>query len=227
MTEQKNHKVFEFAFEDTPELMIDKYYIIKIELMLHPEDKPVVRTYCGTIDEIGHLIDCLDRDERSRNYYASTIAAWENWQQGDKVALHHVGTSVEPLLIPAREMCRSAFLLDEAEWNYVDKFGCTMLASADTADVHQVLLYRGYRYLRFARYHFSGLCRVHSDHGWVDYEVDDGGVPGMIYRTDDGEIHSWLYVLVDEFSSYHAGEEALRDNQQIDYSRISEELFIR
>ena len=55
----------------------------------------------------------------------------------------------------------------------------------------------------------------------------DCGVPGMIYRTDDGEIHSWLYVLVDEFSSYHAGEEALRDNQQIDYSRISGDLFIK
>ncbi|MBP3479482.1 MAG: hypothetical protein J6K03_08385 [Oscillospiraceae bacterium] len=52
-------------------------------------------------------------------------------------------------------------------------------------------------------------------------------MPGMIYRTDDGEIHSWLYVLVDEFSSYHAGEEALRDNQQIDYSRISGDLFIK
>jgi len=137
-----------YQFEDTPELMIDKYYIIKLELMLHPEDKPVVRTYCGTIDEIGHLIDCLDRDEWSRDYYASTIAAWEAWQEGDKVALHHVGTSVEPLLIPAKEMCRSAYLLDEAQWSYTDKFGCTMLASADTADVHQVLLYRG---------HFFGL----------------------------------------------------------------------
>lgn len=33
MNEQKNHKVFEFAFEDTPELMIDKYYIITLDLM--------------------------------------------------------------------------------------------------------------------------------------------------------------------------------------------------
>ena len=181
MNEQNSHKVFEFAFEDTPELMIDKYYIIKLDLMLHPENKPVVRTYCGTIDEIGHLIDCLDRDEWSRNYYASTIAAWENWQQGDKMALHHVGADVVPLLIPAKEMCRSAYLLDEAQWSYTDKFGCTMLASADTADVHQVLLYRGH-FFRFARYQFGGLCRVHSDHGWVDYQVDDGGVPGMICR---------------------------------------------
>lgn len=226
MTEQKKHSVFEFAFEDTPELMVDKYYLIKLDLMLRPEDDFVVRTYCGTLEAIGELIRCLDQDEQNRHYYESTIAAWEAWQQGDKMALHHVGADVVPLLIPAKEMCRSAFLLDKAEWNYVDKFGCTMLASADTADVHQVLLYRGH-FFRFARYQFGGLCRVHSDHGWVDYQVDDGGVPGMICQADNGEILSRLYVLVDEFSTYQAGVDALQSDQRIDYGRISMELFVR
>ena len=226
MNEQKNHSVFEFAFEDAPELMVEKYYLIRLDLMLRPEEEFVVRTYCGTLEEIGKLIRCLDQDEQNRHYYESTIAAWEAWQQGDKMALHHVGASVEPLLIPAKEMCRSAYLLDEAQWSYTDKFGCTMLASADTADVHQVLLYRGH-FFRFARYQFGGLCRVHSDHGWVDYEVDDGGVPGMIYRTEDGEIHSRLYVLVDEFAAYQNGLDAMQSDQRIDYNRISEDLFIK
>jgi hypothetical protein len=226
MNEQKTHSVFEFAFEDAPELMNEKYYLIKLDLMLRPEEDFVVRTYCGTLEEIGKLIDCLDRDEQNRHYYESTIAAWEAWQQGDKMALHHVGAEVVPLLIPAKELCRSAFLLDEAGWSYTDKHGCTMLASADTADVHQMLLYRGH-FFRFARYQFGGLCRVHSDHGWVDYQVDDGGVPGMIYKADNGEIHSRLYVLVDEFSAYQAGVDAMNSDQCINYSRISEDLFIK
>lgn len=226
MNEQKNHKVFEYAFEDTPELMIDKYFIIKLDFMLRPEEDFVVRTYCGTLEAIGELIRCLDQDEQNRHYYESTIAAWEAWQQGDKMALHHVGGGVAPLLIPAREMCRSAYLLDKAQWSYTDKFGCTMLASADTVDVHHVLLYRGH-FFRFARYQFGGLCRVHSDHGWVDYQVDDGGVPGMIYKTDKGKIHSRMYVLVDEFTAYQKGLDAMQSDQQIDYSRISEDLFIK
>ncbi|MBO5323783.1 MAG: hypothetical protein J6A88_06765 [Oscillospiraceae bacterium] len=226
MTEQKNHKVFEFAFEDTPELIIDKYYIIKLDLMMRPEEEFVVRTYCGTLEEIGKLINSLDQNEWNRHYYESTIAAWEAWQEGDKMALHHVGANVEPLLIPAKELCRSAYLLDEAQWSYTDKFGCTMLASADTADVHQVLLYRG-RFFRFARYQFGGLCRVHSDNGWVDYQVDDGGVPGMIYKTENGEIHSRLYMLVDEFSTYQAGVDAMQSDYSIDYNKISQEIFVR
>ena len=226
MNEQKNHTVFEHAFEDAPELMVEKFYLIKLDLMLRPEEDFVVRTYCGTLEEIGKLISCLDQNEWNRHYYESTIAAWEAWQQGDKMALHHVGANVEPLLIPAKEMCRSAYLLDEAQWSYTDKFGCTMLASADTADVHQVLLYRGH-FFRFARYQFGGLCRVHSDKGWVDYHVDDGGVPGMIYTTDNGEIHSRLYVLVDEFTAYQNGLDAMQSDQRIDYSRISEDLFIK
>lgn len=225
MTEQKNHKVFEFAFEDSTELMIDKYYIIKLDLMLRPDEEFVVRTYCGTLEEIGKLINSLDQNEWNRHYYESTIAAWEAWQQGDKMALHHVGADVVPLLIPAKELCRSAYLLDEAQWSYTDKFGCTMLASADTADVHQVLLYRGH-FFRFARYQFGGLCRVHSDYGWVDYQIDNG-IPGMIYKADNGEIHSRLYVLMDEFFAYQAGVDALQSDQCIDYNKISQELFVR
>ena len=44
----KTHSVFEFAFEDAPELMNEKYYLIKLDLMLRPEEDFVVRTYCRT-----------------------------------------------------------------------------------------------------------------------------------------------------------------------------------
>ena len=30
MNEQKNHSVFEFAFEDAPELMVEKYYLTRM-----------------------------------------------------------------------------------------------------------------------------------------------------------------------------------------------------
>lgn len=49
----------------------------------------------------------------------------------------------------------------------------------------------------------------------------------MIYKTDNGEIHSRLYVLVDEFFAYQAGVDAMRSDQRINYSRISEDLFIK
>jgi hypothetical protein len=55
----------------------------------------------------------------------------------------------------------------------------------------------------------------------------DGGIPGMIYKTDNGEIHSRLYVLVDEFYAYQAGVDAMQSDQCVDYSRISEDLFIK
>ena len=49
----------------------------------------------------------------------------------------------------------------------------------------------------------------------------------MIYKTENGEIHSRLYVLVDEFSAYQAGVDAMQSDQCIDYDRISQELFVR
>ena len=224
---KKDHKVFAASFEEISDLTRDECYIIRLERMVSPGDPVDIRTYCGTLDEIAYLIESLDQDEKTRDYYASTLDAWENWLKGDKVALHQVGASIVPLLTPAEDVCRSAYLLDEVEWSYIDKHGCTMLASADSVDVYQSLVYCKYNYYRFAHYHFSKLRRVHSDKGWVDYQVDDKGVPGMIYKTDDEMIHSWLYVLVDKFSSYHKGAEATKDDQRINYSRISEDLFIR
>lgn len=49
----------------------------------------------------------------------------------------------------------------------------------------------------------------------------------MIYKTDNGEIHSRLYVLVDEFAAYQNGLDAMQSDQRIDYNRISEDLFIK
>lgn len=228
MTEKKNHKLFEAAFENTPELMNhDPYYIIKLDQLLRPDERIVVRTYCGTLDEISELISRLDADEWTRSYYDTTIAAWEAWQQGDRMALHHVGNSVVPLLTPAAEVCRSAYLLDEAEWNYIDKYDCTLRASADTVDVQQILLYSEYRYLRFARYHFTGLSRVHSDKGWVRHNIDDCRIPGMVYKTEDDMIHSWLYVFVEDYASKHRGEEAMHSDARVDYEEISQVLFVK
>ena len=49
----------------------------------------------------------------------------------------------------------------------------------------------------------------------------------MIYKTDNGEICSRLYVLVDEFTAYQAGVDAMQSDQSIDYGRISEDIFIK
>ena len=68
-------------------MMIDKYYIIQLDLMLRPEEDFVVRTYCGTLEAIDELIRCLDQDEQNRHYYESTIAAWEAWQDGWRFSL--------------------------------------------------------------------------------------------------------------------------------------------
>lgn len=152
---------------------------------------------------------------------------WKNWLQGDNNTLHQVGNCVKWLLTPAKELCQFMFSLDDAKRSYVDKYGCTMLSSADSVDVYQLLVYCKYNHYMFARYHFSKLRRVHSDKGWVDYQSDDRGVPGMIYQTGDGTVHSWLYVLVDEHKYYHAESNVMQDNHRIDYKRISQELFVR
>jgi len=230
MNEVKNFEVFDKSFECRPGMVNQEpYYVMKLDQLLQPEERFVIRTYCGTLDEIGKLISRLDADEWSRGYYAATIAAWEAWQQGDRKALHQVGHSVVPLLTPAKEMCRSCYLINDAEWKYIDKYGCTMLAATVGVDIEQILAYcfSEHRYLKFARYHFMDLQRVHSDKGWVDYKIDDCGIPGMIEKTEDGMIHSWLYVLIEDYATKRAGEDAMQNEKCVDFEKISQVLFVK
>ena len=74
---------------------------------------------------------------------------------------------------------------------------------------------------------FTSLCRICLERGRNDYKTDAGAAPGRIYKADNGEIYSGLYVLVDEFSTYLTGVDAMQSDQCIDYDRISRKLFIR
>ena len=224
---EKSYTVFESIFDEVSELARDEYYVLRLECMVSYAEQGDIRTYCGTLDEIAPLIENLDKDDETREYYASTIAAWEKFLAGEKNALHVVGSKVERLLTPAKELYRASFSLDDARWSYTDQYGCTMLASADIVDVYQVLLCCKYNYLRFAFYRFTNLKQVHSDLGWIDYQARKIGVPGMVCQNKNGETYTWLCILVDTFKTQATGAKALQDDQRIDYERISRELFVR
>ena len=216
------------CFEDRIELMNQiRYYGIRLDCLKGPEEELVIKQYYGTLEQIDGLLSDIDMAEWWREYYASTIAVWEEYQSGDNGALHHVGREVERLLRPVIEVCRSAFMIENAEWVCLDKCGLDMKARADVVGVHQVLLWDGNRFIRCARYGFTGLECAHSDKGWITYDCTSCGVPYMIDSHGTGDANNRLFVVEEEYDNLDAAKWDMQREDYFNYEQISRELFSR
>ena len=214
------------CFEDRIELMNQiRYYGIRLDCLKGPEEELVIKQYYGTLEQIDGLLSDIDMDEWWREYYASTIAAWEDYQSGDVCALHHVGRGVESLLKPVVEVCRSAYMIENAEWVCLDKCGLDIKARADVVGVHQVLLWNGNRFIRCTRYGFAGLESAYSDKDWTIYDGTSYGVPYLIDTYGNGNAHNRLFVVEEMYDNLDTAKWDMQREDNFDYEQISRELF--
>lgn len=214
------------CYEDQPELMnMVDHYRIELDCMRMPEMELVVRTYYGTLEQIEGLMAWIDTDPWWREYYASTLAAWEEYQAGDQNAMHTVGWEVKRLLTPVTEICRSAYLIDDFGWAYRDKQGHVAKAGVDVLGVHQVLLWDGNKYIRCARYGMCGLKYVHPVEGWIDYDGASRGVPCMIDTNGIGNGLNRLYVVEEEYDDLDRAKWAIKVGKRLNFARITEEML--
>ena len=214
------------CYEDRVELMNQIcYYGIRMDSMVMPEEDFAIKQFFGTLDQVTDLMAKIDKDSLWREYYASSLDALERYQTGDVYASHYVGGDVEIFLKPVIEVCRSAFLLENPEWSYQDKWGCCLRARAAAVGIHQALLWDGNKFIRCARYGFEGLERAHSDKGWIPYDGASCGVPCMIDSNGTGEAYSRLFVVEETYDNLDAAKWDIQQGNKLNYEQISRELF--
>lgn len=214
------------CYEDRVELMNQiHYYGMQMDSMVMSEEDFTIKQFFGTLEQVDDLLTEIDKDALWRDYYASTIAAWEAYQSGDEFAMHYAGGQVERFLKPVVEVCRSAFLLDNPEWVYQDRWGCLLRARADVVGVHQVLLWDGNKFTRCARYGFEGLECVHSEKGWIPYDGTSCGVPCMIGSRGAGDAYSRLFAVEETYDNLEAAKWDMQQGIKLNYAQVSRELF--
>ncbi len=214
------------CYEDRAEQMnLQCYYGIRMDSMVMPEEDFVIKQFFGTLEQVNDLMTEIDKDTLWREYYASSLDAFERYQSGDAYSLHYVGGDAEQFLRPVIEVCRSAFLLDNPEWTYQDKFGCLMRARADVVCVHQVLLWDGNYFIRCARYGFEGLECVHSEKGWIPYDGKSCGVPAMIDSQGAGDAYCRLFMVEETYDDLDIAKWDIQQGNKLNYEQISRELF--
>ena len=155
----------------------------------------------------------------------STIAAFDEYHAGNLAAVHKVAGNMERLLTPVSELCRSAYLCDDARWYYTDQYGCMLPAKAEVVDVDQGLLQDGERYLRCAKFHFAGLSGAKPAYGWSLHNGYCEGFPYLSQYYEPGAVHMRLYVLEQEYKDVEAARRDMQTEGVLNYEQVSAELF--
>lgn len=132
---------------------------------------------------------------------------------------------MESLLKPVVEVCRSAYMIENAEWVCLDKCGLDIKARADVVGVHQVLLWNGNRFIRCARYGFAGLESAYSDKGWTIYDGTSCGVPYLIDTCGNGNAHNRLFVVEEMYDNLDTAKWDMQREDYFDFEQIGRELF--
>ncbi len=224
--EENNGYVAIGAFEDNPALMnAEQYYAVRLSHWVFPNGGTIVKEFFGTFKQIRELIHLFRGEEWTQKYYASTIAALEEYEAGNLAAVHNVAGSLERLLTPVSELCRSAYLCDDARWYYTDQYGCILPAKAEVVDVDQVLLQDGERYLRCAKFCFEGLASALPLNGWSLHDGYCEGIPHMSRYFEPGVVHMQMYVVEQEYQDEQAARRDMQTEGVLDYEQVSAELF--
>ena len=220
-------KVIAGCYEEDPALMNqDQYYLFRLAEMVMPEERIVIREYCGNLEQIGELLAEMDKDEWCQYFYSSTLRAWDKFRSGDLGAVHRVENGkLERLLTPVSEMARACFLVDGVEWQYRDKYDCLLRARAECAEITQVLLQDGDRYIRCCKYWLQGLQRVHGEKGWIPYDNAPQGLEHLFVHRHSDTVFSRLFLPEWEGTDKSLGMYEVQDEFSLRLGQLSRELL--
>lgn len=220
-------KVIAGCYEEDPALMNqEQYYLFHLAEMVMPEERIVVKEFCGTLEQISDLFSEIDKDEWCQYFYSSTLMAWDKFSAGDLGAVHCVEDGkLERLLTPVSELARACFLVDDVQWQYQDKFGCGLRARAECAGINQVLLQDGDRYIRCCKYWLQGLQRVHGEKGWIPYDNAPQGLEHLFVHRHANSVFSRLYLPEWEGTDKQLAMYEVQDEFSLRLDQLSRELF--
>lgn len=173
--------------------MTKQFYSIQLEDFSLKSVLLLTKTYYGTLDQIGVVIDCLAADPDTAARYASTIGAYKEYKNGHLGVTHTIAGKRMRLLTPVNLVHETIILEQNVEW-YFNNGVYQYPVRADFVDLHQVLLNDGDMNLRCVRPCYEGLRFDDPYEGWTNVPACHYGFP-YIYKAEPGWHYMQLYTL--------------------------------
>lgn len=159
-------------------------YEIRLEDYSFPRHSSAIKSYYGTWDDIGNLINHLNGDTNTRVRYRETIEGVQNYDEA-QVPVHNVAGHILPVLTPVQEVSRFETQLTDQHWFYRAHGDEVYPCKADTLDICQILVHTGSDYVRCLRVQTYNLRICYHGLGWIHPNDMVKGFPGIITPEDN------------------------------------------
>ena len=203
--------------------MRKQFFGIQLEDYSLPEGVPMPKTYFGTLDQIGVVIDHLAADPVTAAKYASTIIAFRDYKNGHLGVTHTIAGQTMRLLTPVGFVHETMILEQNAEW-YFNNGVYSHRVHADFMDLHQVLLIDGDMFLRCVRPCYEGLRYEDPCEGWTAMPACHYGFP-YIYAAEPGWHYMRLYTLEQVETTAQPCLVRMHDSCHVSHHEACNDLF--
>ena len=203
--------------------MSRQFFAIQLEDYSLKNVLPLTKTYYGTLDQSGAVIDHLAADPVTAKKYASTIGALKEYKKGHLGVTHTIAGKKLRLLMPLGLLHETIILEQNASWHF-DNGAYNHRVRADFMDIHQVTLVDGDMFLRCMRPCYEGLQYQGSKGDWVDMPNSHNGFP-YIFATETGWHYMRLYTLEQVEMTAEPCLVRMRDSCHISHHEACNDLF--
>ncbi len=179
----------------------EQYYEIKLEDYSDIDNPTAIKSYYGTLEDIGDLILALTENDWTAENYASTIQAFEEFLDGEMAATHIIAGNEIRLLTPVKVLKQETILQWDAQWTYyADEHTATHM-QAQFLDAQQLLLQDGDLYIRCIRPCFENVQYLHPQHGWCNFGTVCSGFPYIYHEFPEANAMNLRLFVPEQISA--------------------------
>lgn len=203
----------------------EKYYVIHLDDYAAAQFTSFGKMYFGTLDEIGHFIRLLEKDEQTAEAHKDTIEGYYKFLQGDTNVTHKVAHQDVRLLTPVIVRGSNVFRMHRKRWTHLNtwRWPVKMRASQIIVEV-KLFKYKNriYRAIRPAFKNLSDYSPFSKE--WKKRQECFWGFPHMLDLDGDWN-QCRFFVVNEEYKEFSQACEDMFDETKINFEPVIDEVY--
>ena len=185
------------------------------------------KAYYGTLFDIQSFVAALEDDDKTRKIFSEMIAAFHEFQSGNRSVTHNVAYKNTPLLQPMEILGRRSLHLTNHSWTHINIWNCDYNMRCDSVDTQHHWISSAKGYYRIVKAYFNNLQHQGFKDNW--YTLQDGfwGHPKVL-EADGTMLTNRLYITETKFENPDAAMKNMakfHDIRDVDFTESCNDIL--
>ena len=207
--------------------MDEQYYCLHLDDYSAAAFTSFGKAYYGTMAEIKAFIDALDGHPTYHERFADLIAAFREYEAGNREVKHNVAFQEIPLLEPVKFLGTQSLRLDNYRWEHLNIWRWPYNMRCDVVESTHYWFSLDGIYCRAVKARFENLQYENIGGGWANVEDNFWGFPMMIVQ-EGRYLYNRMAVEEKRFKRKAEAQEdraAFPLNRDVDFTEFCNDIF--